>query len=84
MTLDDVQNEKPHPEPVQLALSKLGSDPHEAVMVGDNYHDILSGQAAGTKRQVLLGLLREEALLKHRPDFMLKKMSDLLAIVGAD
>ncbi|MES9718125.1 pyrophosphatase PpaX, partial [Bacillus safensis] len=26
----------------------------------------------------------EEALLKHRPDFMLKKMSDLLAIVGAD
>ncbi|MGO4076160.1 HAD-IA family hydrolase, partial [Staphylococcus aureus] len=42
VTLDDVQNEKPHPEPVQLAISKLGSDPHEAVMIGDNYHDILS------------------------------------------
>lgn len=85
VTLDDVQNEKPHPEPVQLALSKLGSDPHEAVMVGDNYHDILSGQAAGTKTAGVAWTIKgEEALLKHRPDFMLKKMSDLLAIVGAD
>ncbi|MGE6630169.1 pyrophosphatase PpaX [Bacillus sp. NPDC077027] len=85
VTLDDVEHEKPHPEPVLLALSKLGSDPQEAIMVGDNYHDILSGKAAGTKTAgVSWSIKGEEALLQHKPDFMLKQMSDLLKIVGAD
>ncbi|MGV2541752.1 HAD hydrolase-like protein, partial [Bacillus pumilus] len=75
--------EKPNPEPFQLALPKLGSDPYEAVMVGDNYHDICSGQAAGTKTAgVAWTITGEEDLVKHLPDFMLRKMSDLLAIVG--
>ena len=45
---DDVQNFKPHPEPVQQALSKLQRHASEAIMIGDSTVDILAGKAAGT------------------------------------
>jgi pyrophosphatase PpaX len=45
--LEATTNHKPHPEPVQFALGKLGVDPGDAVYVGDSPHDIESGNAAG-------------------------------------
>jgi HAD superfamily hydrolase (TIGR01549 family) len=45
---DDVINHKPHPEPIQKALS-LFDDIDEAIYVGDHPNDILSGKAAGIK-----------------------------------
>jgi putative hydrolase of the HAD superfamily len=35
VTFDDTQKRKPDPAPFQLILSKLGVQPHEAIMVGD-------------------------------------------------
>ncbi|ASB87215.1 pyrophosphatase PpaX [Bacillus sonorensis] len=85
VTLDDVKRAKPDPEPVLLALSKLGSRPDEAIMVGDNYHDILAGKHAGTKTAGVAWAIKGEAsLAKHQPDYMLGKMSDLLAILGVE
>ncbi len=46
VTLDDVKQPKPDPEPVRLALRRLGCDPSEAIMVGDNYHDVMAGKNA--------------------------------------
>lgn len=37
---DQCQNTKPHPEPVQLALNKLGLAPQNCLMVGDSPFDI--------------------------------------------
>jgi pyrophosphatase PpaX len=51
---DEVQNHKPHPEPVMTALSALGFAAHEAVMVGDSHVDILAGKAAGTRTALYL------------------------------
>ncbi|KXG09056.1 Pyrophosphatase PpaX [Anoxybacillus sp. P3H1B] len=83
--LDDVQNAKPHPEPILKALELLGSVPEETLMVGDNYHDILAGKQAGTKTAgVAWAIKGREYLEKYGPDFMLEKMSDLLAIVGVE
>ncbi|ADV94308.1 MULTISPECIES: pyrophosphatase PpaX [Bacillus] len=83
VTLDDVTNAKPDPEPVLLALKQLGSKPEEAIMVGDNYHDVLAGKNAGTKTAGVAWTIKgPEMLAKHEPDFMLEKMSDLLQIVG--
>lgn len=83
VTLDDVTMAKPDPEPVLLALKQLGSEPAEAIMVGDNYHDILAGKNAGTKTAGVAWTIKgPEALAKHEPDYMLEKMSDLLQIVG--
>ena len=44
---DDVTNLKPHPEPIELALSKLGGEPNRAIMIGDSSADILAAKAAG-------------------------------------
>jgi phosphoglycolate phosphatase len=45
---DDVANYKPHPEPVEKALAKLGVHGREGVlMVGDAVHDIETALRAG-------------------------------------
>ncbi|QKE74187.1 pyrophosphatase PpaX [Arthrobacter citreus] len=85
VTIDDVQNAKPHPEPIQLALKKLNSIPEESLMVGDNYHDIEGGKNAGTKTAgVAWSLKGKEFLATYKPDFMLEKMSEILSILGID
>src|SRR5690606_13591580 len=40
ISLDEVQNPKPDPEPILLALEKLAASKEEALMIGDNSHDI--------------------------------------------
>ncbi|MEH6937760.1 pyrophosphatase PpaX [Bacillus sp. JJ664] len=83
ITIDDVQNAKPHPEPIQLALKKLNATPEETIMVGDNYHDIEGGKNAGTKTAgVEWSLKGKEFLESYHPDYMLEKMSDILTIIG--
>ena len=44
---DSCERHKPDPEPVRLALERLGYEPHEAVFVGDSVHDMFAGKAAG-------------------------------------
>lgn len=85
VTLDDVEHAKPHPEPVLLALKKLDSSPEEAIMVGDNHHDVEAGKNAGTKTAgVSWSIKGREYISSHNPDYLLERMSDLLAIVGAE
>jgi HAD superfamily hydrolase (TIGR01509 family) len=51
---DDVQNHKPHPEPLLTALSALGHTASEAIMIGDSQADMLAGKAAGTATALFL------------------------------
>lgn len=44
---DTAANRKPHPEPLLLALERLGSTPGRAVMVGDNKNDVMAARGAG-------------------------------------
>ena len=44
---DDVQNKKPHPEPLLLVAGKLSLAPAELLFVGDSRNDILAARAAG-------------------------------------
>lgn len=44
---DSVQNPKPAADPVHLACRLLSIEPHEAVVVGDNVHDLEMARAAG-------------------------------------
>src|SRR5690606_32778765 len=66
---DDVTRAKPHPEPVHLALERLGKvDPRRAVFVGDSTHDMESGRAAGVHTAaVLWGPFTREALEPTSP-----------------
>lgn len=49
VSANDVQHHKPHPEPVQLILRKLGIPCDETLVVGDASYDILMGAAAGCR-----------------------------------
>lgn len=44
---DDLEQRKPHPEPILFALKKLGVASESALMVGDSVSDIVAAKAAG-------------------------------------
>lgn len=46
---EDVTHHKPHPEPILLALAKLGVAPQNAVMIGDQLVDVLAAKEAGVQ-----------------------------------
>lgn len=80
--LDDVQHAKPNPEPINLALQRLNASKEEAIMIGDNYHDIVGGQNAGVKTAGVAWTIKgEDFLQQYKPDYMLQHISDLLPIV---
>lgn len=82
VTIDDVENVKPHPEPIQKALHLLGAKPEETLMVGDNHHDIVGGKNAGVKTAAVAWTIKGRKYLEsYHPDYVLEKMSDLLPIV---
>lgn len=83
--LDDVTNPKPDPEPILLALEKLDVDKNEALMIGDNYHDIVGGQNAGVRTAGVAWTSKgEEFLQTFKPDYMLQHITDLLTIVNGE
>lgn len=85
VTLDDVEHAKPNPEPIFKALEQLDAKPEEAIMVGDNHHDIGAGKNAGTKTAgVAWSIKGRDYIESFQPDYVLDKMSDLLAIVGVE
>jgi pyrophosphatase PpaX len=84
IAMDDVENVKPHPEPIEKALKLLQSNPQETIMVGDNYHDILGAKNAGTLSAGVAWSAKGRAYIEeYEPDFILDNMRDLLKIVGA-
>ena len=82
VTPEDVSNAKPHPEPVHVALTRLGVAPEETRVVGDSPHDMAAGRAAGTRTAAALwGPFPREALLAERPDALLERPQDVLALI---
>jgi pyrophosphatase PpaX len=82
---DHVKKVKPDPEPIMLALEQLNAKPEEAMMVGDNFHDILAGKNAGTKTVgVAWSIKGREYIAKYEPDYILETMPDLLKVLGEE
>jgi len=78
---NQVQRAKPHPESVNLALSKLGLEPDGVVFVGDSPFDIQAGKGAGTRTAAALwGPFNPEELIAEGPDFVLDALRDVLEI----
>ncbi len=76
---DDVENGKPHPEPVLKALAALDSKPEEAVFIGDSDHDIHAGRAAGvTTVAVTWGPFGREKLQAAGPGQWIDSPADIL------
>jgi pyrophosphatase PpaX len=82
VALDHVKKAKPDPEPIIKALEQLSSKPEEAIMVGDNYHDILAGKNAGTQTAGVAWTIKgRDYLEQFDPDYILEEMADLLKIL---
>lgn len=82
---NDVRRVKPHPEQINLALSRLGGTPGRSVMVGDHPIDIETGKNAGTRTAgVLTGRSRKEDFLQAGADMVLQEAPDILRRLKPD
>jgi len=84
VTADDTDKHKPDPEPVNMALEKLGSKPEEAIMIGDSMFDVLCAKNAGVKAAIVswaLAVSEEDLNGENAPDFVLENAEDLLGIL---
>jgi HAD superfamily hydrolase (TIGR01549 family) len=76
----DAERSKPHPDIFQAALSKLGLDPHEAIVVGDTPYDALAAGKAGLPTiGVLCGGFPQRSLLDAGCLALFRDPADLLA-----
>lgn len=79
---DDVQNPKPHPEPIHRAIEQLGVAAESTIYVGDSLHDMHAGRAAGVRTgAVLWGPFGREHLAPSAPDHWLERPEDLIAML---
>jgi len=79
----DVTKLKPHPEPVELALRKLGVAGDEAVMVGDMTADMLSAKEAGVRYRIGIthGFGTAEQLEEAGATHIIARLAELPALL---
>ena len=81
---DSCTRHKPHPEPVERALTLLGVSPGDAIFVGDSPHDVASGRAAGVFTvAVTWGAFSARAMRESGADFVIDDIRELGAVLGA-
>jgi HAD superfamily hydrolase (TIGR01509 family) len=77
----DTERRKPHPDPLLLALARLGIAPGAAMYVGDSPEDVEMARAAGVSSiGILGGFPNREALHASRPQ---RIVSDLASVAEA-
>ena len=81
---DSCTRHKPDPEPVHVALARIGYAPNDAVFVGDSIHDMAAGNAAGvTTIAALWGPFDRATLAPSDPSHFLERISALPALLGS-
>ena len=80
---EDTSRHKPDPEPVLLAIERLGGTPDEAVYVGDSPFDIGAARAAGVFAVAVGwgGIHPDERLLAEEPDVFVHTAEELLDVL---
>ena len=77
---ENVQNHKPHPEGLHLALERLSIEPHEALYVGDTILDAAAARSAGVSFvAVTTGTTPAESFMPFSPIAIVDSVSDLYA-----
>ncbi len=80
---DETARHKPDPEPLLLALERLGADPADAAYVGDSPYDVRAARAAGMFAvAVTWGRIHgRERLAEEHPDALVDTPEELLAVL---
>ena len=79
ITSADTKKHKPAPDPILVAMDKMGADPATTVYVGDTINDMKAAHAAGAKFAGALYSSANPDSIKDA-DFPLMKPADLLEI----
>ena len=83
----DVKNLKPHPDPINMAIEKLGGNRDNTFIVGDSLSDIQSGKNAGIKTVWYIPEYNREYHLNNReisntsPDTVISHMNELISLI---
>jgi pyrophosphatase PpaX len=79
---DSCTRHKPHPEPVERALSLLRSAPRDAIFVGDSPHDVEAGRAAGVYTVgVTWGASTRDEMARAGADLVIHEVGELANVV---
>jgi pyrophosphatase PpaX len=80
---EDTERHKPDPEPILVALERLGAGADEAAYVGDSPFDIAAAKAAGVCAVAVGwgGMHPDERLRAEEPDAFVASPAELLAVV---
>ncbi|TML66166.1 MAG: HAD family hydrolase, partial [Actinobacteria bacterium] len=80
---DDTERDKPDPEPILLALQRLGARAQTAAYVGDSPFDVAAARAAGVYAVAVGwgGMHSDERLRAEQPDAFVRTPAELLACV---
>jgi len=80
---DETKKHKPDPEPLLLALDRLGAAPGEAAYVGDAPFDVKAAKAAGLYSVGVSwgGIHRRERLEAEEPDALVDTTEELLGVL---
>jgi pyrophosphatase PpaX len=83
VTADDTPRHKPRPEPVLLALERLGARAENAAFVGDSPFDIGAGKAAGVFTVAVSwgGIHGEERLREAGADVLVHDRQELVDVL---
>lgn len=74
----DLEEKKPHPAPLVMALRKMAIPPAQCVYVGDTPEDVEMARAAGVRAIAVLGPFPTEKRLRAvRPEFLLDDLRKL-------
>jgi pyrophosphatase PpaX len=81
--VEDTGRSKPHPDPLLLALERLGAGPSEAAYVGDAPFDVAAAKAAGVFSVAVTwgGIHSEERLRAAGPDALVHDAEELLDVL---
>ena len=83
VAFEDTDRHKPAPEPVLLAVERLGGSTTEAVYIGDSPFDIGAAKAAGVFSVAVGwgGIHPDERLLAEEPDALVRTPEELLGAI---
>lgn len=80
---EDTDRHKPDPDPVALAIERLGGTPSDTAYVGDSPFDIQAAKAAGAYAVAVGwgGIHPDERLLAEEPDAFVRSPDELLRVL---
>lgn len=84
ITASDVNNNRPQPDMILLAMSKLNiTDPKKVIKIGDSTVDIQEGQNAACVLSIGItsGAHTRAQLREANPDFIINNVSELIGII---